>query len=186
MADMVEHAGTMGEESQLQDNVIVFGGQQRNMAMGIAMLGAGAAAFVSGLTNTFFTEAIAWTFTLWGVFFVYTDLLLSTRRLEVRDDSLTVDIPFRPWNRKRVWKWEDINRMDVVVRRRDINQDSATLQVHHQFPGEIALEREDVHFDPELARLIIERARLKADKNSTGADLTNLPLGSDAMLTWKK
>jgi hypothetical protein len=186
MAEMVESAGSLVEESQAPDDAIVFGGQRRNMAMGIAMFGAGAAAFVSGLTHTFFAEAIAWTFILWGIFFLYTDLLLTTRKLEVRSDSLTVDVPFRPWSRKRVWKWEAINRVDVIVHRRDIRQDTATLQVYHQYPGEISLDREDVNYDPELARLIVERARLKPDKSSVAVDMANLPLGSDTTFTWKK
>lgn len=185
MAEMVETAGTLGEEQQAPEDAIVFGGPRRNMAMGIAMLGAGLAAFVSGLTHTFFAEAIAWTFVLWGVFVLYTDLLLTTRKLEVRSESLTVDVPFRPWSRKRVWEWENINRLDIIVHRRDIRQDTATLQVYHQYPGEVSLDREDVNYEPELARLIVERAGLRPDKESGAVDLTNLPLGSERTFTWK-
>jgi len=58
--------------------------------------------------------------------------------------------------------------------------------VHHQFPGEISLDREDRNFDPELAMLIIERAKLKPDGEAAGVDLANLPLGKSTILTWKK
>ena len=119
--------GTMGTEMgaavepAAQDDVMVFGGEKRNMAMGIAMFGAGAAAFISGLTDTFFAEAIAWTFMLWGIFFIYGDLLLTTRRFEVREDGLTPQKSLPPVEPpKRVRAWQDINRMDIVMQRRDL------------------------------------------------------------------
>ena len=78
MTELAETVST--EQVPTESDKIVFYGQRRNMAMGVAMLGGGAAAFVAGLTSTFFAEAIAWTFVLWGVFFLYGDLLLATRR----------------------------------------------------------------------------------------------------------
>ena len=174
------------EETTAPDNALVFGGEKRNMAMGVAMAAAGAAAFVLGITNTFFASAIAVTFILWGVFFIYTDLLLSTRRYTVRDDGLQIDVPMRLWSRSRVWDWKDVNRMDIVTYRRDIDQEHSMLQIHHQYPGEIALEREDRNYDPALAQLVIERAKLKPDKATAGVDLTNLPTGKNATYTWKK
>jgi hypothetical protein len=62
----------------------------------------------------------------------------------------------------------------------------ADIRIHHQYPGEIALEREDTNFDPALAQLIIERARLKPDGQVQAMELTNLPLGQEKMFTWKK
>jgi hypothetical protein len=175
-----------GRAAAAQDNALVFGGETRNMAMGVAMAAAGASAFVLGLTTTFFAEAIAITFIFWGLFFIYTDLLLSTRRYTVRDDGLEIDVPMRPWSRRRLWAWKDVNRLDVVTYRRDINQEHSNLQVHHQYPGEIALEREDRNFDGALARLIIERAGLKPVAGAATVDLSNLPTGTDATYTWKK
>jgi hypothetical protein len=169
-----------------QEEGLVFGGETRNMAMGIAMLGAGAGAFVLGLTDTFFAEAIAITFIFWGLFFLYTDLLLSTRRFTVSDEGLKIEVPMRLWSRSRVWAWADISRLDVVTYQRDVDLSNAMLQVHHQYPGEIALEREDRNFDPELTRLIIERAGLKPDKETAGTDLANLPAARNATYTWKK
>ena len=182
MAELAETVST--EQVPTESDKIVFYGQRRNMAMGVAMLGGGAAAFVAGLTSTFFAEAIAWTFVLWGVFFLYGDLLLATRRLELTDDALKIVIPLRPWGRSRTWEWKDISRMDILVHRRDLKQDAAVLQIYHQFPGEITLEREDTNHDPALAQLIIERARLKPD--GQGVDLSNLPLGQENAFGWKK
>ena len=184
MAELAETVST--EQAHTESDKIVFYGQRRNMAMGVAMLGGGAAAFVAGLTSTFFAEAIAWTFVLWGVFFLYGDLLLATRRLELTDDALKIVIPLRPWGRSRTWEWKDISRMDVSVHRRDLKQDAAVLRIHHQFPGEITLEREDTNYDPGLAQLIIERARLKPDGQAPVVDLANLPLGQETMFVWKK
>jgi hypothetical protein len=185
MANVAESAEAVVQAEPV-DNVIVFGGQRRNMAMGVAMLGAGLAAFVAGLAHSFFAQAMAWVFVAWGIFFLYGDLLLSTRRFEVRDDTLTVDIPMRFWSRKRVWAWKDVSRMDIIVHGRDINVDNAELHVHHQYPGEIHLDREDRNYDPLLARLIIERAKLKPAAESVSLNLDELPLGKDRMYTWKK
>lgn len=184
MAELAETA--LAEQVQPASDKIVFYGPRRNMAMGIAMLGGGLAAFVSGLTATFFTQAITWTFMLWGVFFLYGDLLLSTRRLELTEDALTIHVPLRPWTRSRTWKWTEVTRMDIVVRRRDLAQNTAMLQIFHQFPNDIALEREDTNYDPALAQLIIERARLKPDGQAQPVDLTDLPLGTDENFSWKK
>ena len=167
-------------------NEIVFGGEKRNMAVGIAMFGAGFGAYITGLTHSFFAQAIATTFVLWGILLLYNDLLLATRRLTITDAGLKIDVPMRLWSRSRLWEWKDISRLDVVTYRRDIDIENSTIQVHHQYPGEISLDREDRAFDPELARLVIERAGLKPAKETVGVDLTNLPVGQDATYTWKK
>ncbi|MBP8292199.1 MAG: hypothetical protein KAX65_05465 [Caldilineaceae bacterium] len=184
MAEVAPTAIT--EQTQPESDKIVFYGQRRNMAMGVAMLGGGAAAFVAGLTYTFFAEAIAWTFVLWGIFFLYGDLLLATRRLELTDDAMKIVIPLRPWGRSRTWAWKDISRMNVLVHRRDLDQESAIIQIYHQYPGEIALEREDTNYDPGLAQLIMERAHLKPDGQEQVVDLANLPLGQEMLFGWKK
>ena len=185
MAEVAETTNVSAQPAPAKD-VIVFGGETRNMAMGVAMLGAGGAAFISGLTHTFFAEAIAWTFIAWGIFFLYGDLLLSTRRFIVGDAGLEIKIPFRFWTRDKQWAWADINRMDIKIDRRNTRAGDCELHIHHRFPGEIALDREDRNFDPELAMLIIERARLKPDGEAAGIDLSNPPLGRSLLLTWKK
>ncbi len=185
MADATEMT-TLAAPAAAPRHAIVFGGETRNMAMGIAMLGGGIAAFIAGLTNTFFAEAIAWTFIAWGLFFLYGDLLLSTRRFVVTDEALEVTIPFRFWDRSKHWEWKDITRLEVVIDRRSTRASDSQLHVSHQFPSEISIGREDRNFDPELAALIIERARLKADGAAAKVDLNNLPLGSTQTLVWKR
>lgn len=195
-AQLADHTASQGafgtgetvapEETSAPDNALVFGGEKRNMAMGVAMAAAGAAAFVLGITGTFFAQAIAITFLIWGLFFIYSDLLLSTRRYIVRDDGLEIDVPMRLWSRGRFWAWKDVNRLDIVTYRRDISQEHSMLRIHHQYPGEIALEREDRNYDPALAQLVIERAQLKPDKDTAGVNLATLPTGTDATYTWKK
>lgn len=168
------------------DDVIVFGGAKRNFAMGIAMFGAGFAAFVASLTATFFVRAIASVFIAWGLFFIYTDLLISTRRFELRPDTLTVRVPFRLWNRNKVWAWKDITRLEIVIHRRDIEAASAMLRIHHQYPGSLSLEREDRNYDPELAYLVVQRAKLRPDGAGHPVDYSSLPLGEDQIIAWKK
>lgn len=181
---------TAAEYNQLADqgakNEIAFGGETRNMAMGIAMVGAGLGAYVTGLTHSFFAQSIATTFVLWGILFLYNDLLLTTRRFTISDQGLKIDVPMRMWSRSRLWEWKDISRLDVVTYSRDIDIKNSTIQVHHQYPGEISLDREDRAYDAALAQLIIERAGLKPDKGTTGVDLSNLPAGQNATYTWKK
>lgn len=186
---LAEHAAPsdhLRPAGQTAKDEIVFSGESRNMAMGIAMLGAGVGAFVAGLTHTFFAQAIAITFILWGVLFLYNDLLLQTRRFTITDQGLKIDVPMRLWSRSRLWEWKDVSRLDVITYKRDIDVENSTIQIHHQYPGEIALEREDRSFEPELAQLIIARAGLKPDKGTAGVDLGDLPTGRNATYTWKK
>ena len=186
MAEMAQDIDTPAEAQAAQSNKIVFTGPTRNMAMGVVMFAAGAAAFISGLTHTFFATAMAWTFLLWGLLFLYGDLLVSTRRIEVTDEGITIKIPMRLWFRDRTWAWKDVTRVSIVIHKRDTRMDDATIQIHHQYPGEVALDREDTKYDPELVQLIIERAKLKPEAAGYSVDLTQLPFGKDAVFAWKK
>ena len=85
-----------------------------------------------------------------------------------------------------MWAWKDVTRLDIVVERRDNRAESAQIRVHHQFPGEVQLGREDRSFEPELVRLIIDRAKLKPEATSAKIDLYSLPLNEDVTFTWKK
>ncbi|GIK75580.1 MAG: hypothetical protein BroJett021_45680 [Chloroflexota bacterium] len=186
MAEATEISTVGTEQMAPARRAIVFGGETRNMVMGITMLGGGVAAFIAGLTDTFFAEATAWTFIAWGALFLYGDLLLATRRFIVTDEGLEISIPFRFWNRHKAWEWKNIYRMDVIIDRRNTHPKDCQIQVYHQYPGEIAIDREDRDFDSELAALIIERAGLKPDSDAVGVDLSNLPFGKSTVLTWKR
>jgi hypothetical protein len=186
MADATETTLAGAAELLPSQHEIVFGGETRNMAIGMSMVGGGLAAFVAGLTHTFFAEATAWTFVAWGLLFLYGDLLLSTRRFIVADTELKIQIPLRPWGGRKQWAWTHIYRMDVVMDRRNTHRSDCQIQIYHQLPGEITIEREDRDFDPELAALVIERAHLKPESKAARLDLNNLPFGQSAVFTWKR
>jgi hypothetical protein len=76
--------------------------------------------------------------------------------------------------------------MDVVMDRRNTHRSDCQIQIYHQLPGEITIEREDRDFDPELAALVIERAHLKPESKAARLDLNNLPFGQSAVFTWKR
>lgn len=186
MANATETALSQVEENVPSRNAIVFSGESRSMAIGFAMLAAGIAAFVADLTDTFFAEATAWVFIIWGLLFLYGDLLLMTRKFIVTEEGLEIYIPFRFWSRRKLWAWKNIYRMDLVIDRRNTHPRDCKIQIYHQYPGEISIDREDRDFDPELVALIIDRAQLKPNGDAAGISLDNLPFGRSAVYTWKK
>lgn len=163
------------EEQPNDSNKIIFTGSHRNMAVGVAMFATAALAFSMDLTHVFFARAVAWTFVLWGLLFIYGSLLDVYQSYEVTDNALIIRNPVRFLLPTKVWEWDNIQRIDVVVRRRDAEYQDATIQVYYQQPGELTIEREDRVYDPELTRLIIERAGLTAVEKSNPKDFTQLP-----------
>jgi hypothetical protein len=83
----------------------------------------------------------------------------------------------------KVWNWENINRLDIVVKKRDARPQDMVVQIYHTAPGEIVLDRENRAYDPELARLVIERAGLKPADGGNPRDLTKIPQGK-AVYSW--
>jgi hypothetical protein len=166
-------------------NKLVFEGTQRNLVVGLAMLATGALAFSMDLTHTFFAEAMAWTFVLWGVLFLYGNLLDIYQTYEVTDEALIIKNPLRPWGATKVWDWAHLHRMDVVVKRAEAELDDAVMQIYYTPEGEIVIEREDRAYNPELARLIIERAGLKPTAPENPKDLVQLPPGKRTYF-WNK
>jgi hypothetical protein len=175
-----------GPEPIVAKDVVIFRGVRRNMAMGVVMMAAGVAAFIAGLTHTFFAGAIAWTFILWGLFFLWGDLLETTRSFKLTPEGLTIDMPLRLWSRHKTWAWQDISRFTILIRRRDNQPEDVRMQVYHQYPNELALDREDTTYQPELALLIIQRAKLKPDGDAAKVDLTDLPFGQPVEFVWKR
>ncbi len=164
---------------------LVFGGTQRNLVVGLSMLIAGALAFSMKLTDVFFAEATAWTFILWGGLFVYVGLMDLYQTYEVTDEALIIRNPMRPWAGTKVFDWAHLYRLDVVVRRVEAKAEDAEMQIYYTPAGEIAIDREDRGFHPELARLIIERAGLQPTDPSNPTDLTALPQGK-ATYIWNQ
>jgi hypothetical protein len=164
---------------------LIFSGTQRNMAVGFAMFIAAALAFSMDLTHTFFANATAWTFVLWGALFVYVGLMDIYQTYEVTDAGLVIRNPMRPWAATKVFDWDHLYRLDLVVKRIDAQIEDTEMQVYFTPEGEIAIEREDRAYDPQLAQLIIDRAGLKPTDASNPKDLTQLPKGKTTHI-WNK
>jgi len=191
MADVAQMVNPSSEPALATDsqpaekNKIIFTGSQRNMAVGVAMFATAALAFSMDLTHTFFAEATAWTFVLWGGLFIYGSLLDVYQSYEVTDEALIIRNPVRFLLPTKVWEWGNIQRMDVQVNRNDAEYQDATLKVHYQQPGELTIEREDRVYDPELVRLIIEHAGLRPVDKTNPTNLLQLPK-TKATYIWNK
>jgi hypothetical protein len=181
MADVAE-----ATQAPIEPQAISFYGTPRNLVPGMALVLAGALAFTMHMTNVFFAEAMAWVFVIWGLMLIYAGLLDIYQIFTVTDDALIVYNPLRPWGRTKEWAWSDINRMDVIVRKKDIRPQDAKQQVYYQAPGELALEREDHAFDPKLAQLIVERAGLRPADKANPKDMAQLPTEIKATFTWQR
>ncbi|NJN83385.1 MAG: hypothetical protein HC802_14610 [Caldilineaceae bacterium] len=185
MADAV--ATTVVTDDQVSEsNSIMFKGSTRNFIPAVAMIVASVMAFSMGMTEVFFAEATAWTFLIWGALLVYANLMSTSQTYAVTDEALVMHNPMRPWGAHKVWDWDHIYRMDVVVKRREAQLDDAVMQFYFTEAGEIAMEREDRDYDPKLAALIIERARLTPDASNPLAELEHLPEGQKGVYTWNR
>ena len=179
-------SGAQAESTAIANtNSIVFQGSARNMAVAVAMFATAGLAFSMDLTHTFFAEATAWTFVIWGALLLYGNLIDVYQFYEVTDEALIIRNPVRFLLPTKIWVWANVQRMDLIVKRADAEYQDGVLQIHYQEPGELTIEREDRVYDPELARLIIEHAGLKPVDRSTLADLTSLPKAK-ATYNWTK
>lgn len=154
---------------------IVFRGSPRNMIVGITLLLAGAAAFVMGMTDVFFAEAMAWTFVIWGVLFLFGDLSDYTSTWTLTPEALEIRSALRFWQRNKVWDWANINRFDLIVKRNEPKAEDIEMQVYFTPPGDSVLEREDRIYSPQLARLILERSGLKPTHANNPVNLEAIP-----------
>ena len=176
---------TAGTNEPVASNRIIFTGSHRNMAVGVAMFATALLAFSMDLTHTFFAEATAWTFVLWGLLFIYGSLLDVYQSYEVTDEALLVSNPVRFLVPTKVWQWANVQRLDVTVKRTDAEYQDTTMKVYYQEPGELTIEREDRVYDPELVRLIIEHAGLLPVDKKNPATFTELPKAK-ATYIWNK
>jgi len=157
------------------DNKIVFKGSPNNMVVGIAMLATAALAFTMDLTHVFFARAMAWVFVLWGALLLYGKLMDLYQTYVVTDEALIIKNPLRPWGATKIWDWAHIYRVDIVVKRAEAEPQDLESQVYFTPEGDSVIEREDRIYDPELVRLIIERAGLKPTSPDNPKDLTQIP-----------
>lgn len=186
MADVAEATTTPAEEPKETSESIKFGGTTHNLVPGMAMLLASIAAYFMGMTQYFFVEAIAWVFMIWGALLIYAGLIDIYETFEVTDDALVIRDVMRPWNSRKEWDWAHIDRLTVLVNKRDTQLTQAKMQIYFTPEGELGLEREDRAFDPRLAELIVERAGLKPAGPDNPASMDELPLEQNAEFTWRR
>ena len=180
MAEMVQTTS-----QATASNNLVFTGSQHNLAIAIAMFATAALAFSMNLTHTFFATAMAWTFVLWGGLLLYSNLLDIYQTYKLTDSALHITNPLRPWGAVKQWDYGHIHRLDLIVKRVEAETADAVMQVYYTPEGEITIEREDRAYNPELARLIIERAGLKATDKGNPSNTGQLP-HAKATYMWTK
>lgn len=185
MADLAQAASTPVESESMTVRSVTFSGSSRNLVPAMALIAAGLAAPVMGLTTVYFAEAMAWTFVIWGLLFLYMGLLDAYKTYEFTDDSLIIRSPFRFWNYKKVWDWANVIRMDVKVKQPDAPLQDAELQIYWDVPGEVEVEREDRDYDPAIAQGVVEHAGLSSDSDEF-QELDHLPFGQRGIYTWRK
>lgn len=185
MADVVSTTTTPTEEVAPAKPTITYSGSSNNMVPGAALLFAGILAFSMGMTNLFFTEAMAWTFAIWGALLIYSGALEINETYEITDDALIIRNVMRPWAPRKTFAWERVNRLDVVVKRAEGGDDDVTMHVYYQPEGELANERRDRIYDPALAQLIVEYAGLRPEDKDTPKEVTRIPRQNKATFTWK-
>ncbi len=176
---MAESVQTVAPDQQ------VFRTKPKSIVGALALLLAGVLAFTLGITDLFFVEAMAWTFTIWGALLMYNHLSDYATRYEITDDALVIFTPFIFWRPRRVWNWSQINRLDVLVGQVEAENEDATIQIYHVAQGSTVINREDVAYDPELAKIIVERAGLKAKRGQAMQSFALIPQDAKASYTWQ-
>lgn len=187
MADATEvtvEGVTSDEATSFQS--VTFGGSPKDLVVGLFMLLSSVLAFSMGMTSTFFAKATAWTFVSWGALILFMNLLDLYQSYELDADKLIIRNPVRFWTPYREWEWADIYRMDVLVGKRNRRLEDAVVHIYHELDGEIVKQREDRSFDPKLAQIVIERAKLQAVDDENPKDMNALPLHQNAIYHWSK
>jgi hypothetical protein len=187
MAEIADYssASPSAESTSAQSEAIVFHGVPKNMAVGVSMVLAGTAAFVMGMTDVFFAEAMAYIFIVWGVLYLIGDLADWSRTWAVADDGLHIGAPFTLTNRHKFWEWPYVNRMDLIVKRNNPRISDIVMQVYYSPPGDTVLYREDRVLSPQLAQLIIEHAKLLPTHKENPSNLEEIA-SEKTTYTWNK
>ena len=184
MADVVSTI-TTPEEVAPAKPTITYTGSSNNLVPGAALLFAGVLAFSMGMTDVFFTEAMAWTFAIWGALLIYGGMIDINETYEVTEDALIIRNVMRPWAPRKTFDWARVNRLDVVVHRNDARDSDVTMHVYYQPEGELANERRDRVYNPALAQLITDYAGLRPADKDTPKDVTRIPHKEKAIFIWK-
>lgn len=163
---------------------VTFRGLQKNPSVGIAILLAGIMSFAMGVTDTFFAEATGWTFVVWGLLLLFSNLLDNYQTYELNNDGIKITNPVRFWYRNKFWAWDDIYRLDILVGRRDTKPEHADMHIYHELSGEIIKDREDRKLDPKMAQLIIDHAGLQPVDDSNPATVADLKMSKTQKYHW--
>lgn len=163
---------------------VMFRGLQKNPSVGIAVLLAGVMSFAMGVTDTFFAEATGWTFVIWGLMLLFSNLLDNYQTYELNEDGIKITNPVRFWFRNKFWAWDDIYRLDILVGRRDTKPEHADMHIYHELSGEIIKDREDRKLDPKMAQLIIDYAGLQPVDESNPATVADLQMSKTEKYHW--
>ena len=75
--------------------------------------------------------------------------------------------------------------MDLIVKRIDPKVEDVQMQVYYTAPGDTVLEREDRIYSEELARLVVERAKLKPTHAVNPASFSEIP-SAKATYVWNR
>jgi hypothetical protein len=59
------------------------------------------------------------------------------------------------------------------------------LQIYHTAPGSPVLDREDVVFNPELAKIVAERAGLKVKRGQDMQSFDAIPQNAKGTYSWQ-
>jgi hypothetical protein len=164
---------------------MIYTGSSNNLVPGAALLFAGILAFTMNMTDVFFAEAMAWTFAIWGALLIYSGLLELNETYEITDEALVIRNAMRPWAPRKTFGWARVNRLDVVVKRAEGEDDDVTMHVYYQPEGELANERRDRTYNAALAAAIVERASLNPTDKNTPNDVTRIPRKTKTTFTWK-
>ncbi|MEZ4708860.1 MAG: hypothetical protein R3A44_16750 [Caldilineaceae bacterium] len=188
MTDVAQaaHGGTVENAQHEAPNKLIFRGSQRNLVIPLTLLLAGLMAFTMGMTRTYYGGATAWTFVIWGALFLFSNLLDVYQEYEVTDEGLAIRNPMRIWTPDKFWTWNEIYRLDILVRNRDTRLDDASMNIYHELSGEIVKEREDRNLDAKLAQIIIERSKLQPVDAANPESISKLPLNHKATYHWTK
>lgn len=165
---------------------MVFPGPRKSIAASLTLLIAGVLAFFMGMTHVFFVEAMAWIFVLWGGLLFYNNLVDLALTYEVTEEALVIKSPLRFWGFKRVWPWQNINRLDLVVNRVEAEPEDVEMQIYYTPEESTVIAREDAPYYPNLAQLIVERSQLKAEGGQAMQDFSAIPQNEKATYSWKK
>lgn len=173
-------------QTEAGNGALIYRRTPKSMVSALALLIAGLLTFVMGMNTVYFVEAMAWTFLIWGALMMYNHLTDLLTEYIIEDDALIIRSPLRFWGPNRVWKWSQILRMDILVKRVEADEEDLEMQIYHQPEGTTQMNREDLGFVPDLAQVILDRASLNPERGQAMQSLNQIPQDTKATYRWSK